>query len=122
MPPPTIVLVHGAWADGSGWNAGCATAGFCGTYSDATSGVQTVEISIRQGAGNYWEGSSFASAGEVWNTTTLSAGDWSFAFAAGSFPADGSAVQAVMTVADRAMYKDKELKPPPPGKLIIQKL
>ena len=40
----------------------------------------------------------------------------------GSFPADGSAVQAVMTVADRAMYKDKEVKPPPPGKLIIQKL
>jgi hypothetical protein len=31
-------------------------------------------------------------------------------------------VQAVMTVADRAMYKDKEVKPPPPGKLIIQKL
>jgi diguanylate cyclase (GGDEF)-like protein len=40
----------------------------------------------------------------------------------GSFPEDGSSVQAVMTVADRAMYKDKEVKPPPPGKLIIQKL
>jgi diguanylate cyclase (GGDEF)-like protein len=40
----------------------------------------------------------------------------------GSFPEDGSTVQAVMTVADRAMYKDKEVKPPPPGKLIIQRL
>jgi diguanylate cyclase (GGDEF)-like protein len=40
----------------------------------------------------------------------------------GSFPEDGSTVQGVMTVADRAMYKDKEVKPPPPGKLIIQKL
>ncbi|HEY7672756.1 MAG TPA: GGDEF domain-containing protein, partial [Gammaproteobacteria bacterium] len=40
----------------------------------------------------------------------------------GSFPEDGSTVQAIMTVADRAMYKDKEVKPPPPGKLIIQKL
>jgi diguanylate cyclase (GGDEF)-like protein len=40
----------------------------------------------------------------------------------GSFPEDGSSVQTVMTVADRAMYKDKEAKPPPPGKLIIQKL
>ena len=40
----------------SGWNAGCGTNGFCGTYSDATSGVQSVEISIRQGAGNYWNG------------------------------------------------------------------
>ena len=39
-----------------------------------------------------------------------------------SFPEDGSNVQAIMTVADRAMYKDKEVKPPPPGKLIIQKL
>jgi diguanylate cyclase (GGDEF)-like protein len=40
----------------------------------------------------------------------------------GSFPEDGSSVQTVMTVADRAMYKDKEAKPPPPGKLIIQRL
>jgi diguanylate cyclase (GGDEF)-like protein len=39
-----------------------------------------------------------------------------------SFPEDGSNVQAIMTVADRAMYKDKEVKPPPPGKLIIQRL
>ena len=33
-----------------------------------------------------------------------------------------TALQAVMTVADRAMYKDKELREPPKGKLIIQKL
>jgi diguanylate cyclase (GGDEF)-like protein len=39
-----------------------------------------------------------------------------------SFPEDGSTVQAIMTSADRAMYKDKEVKPPPAGKLIIQKL
>ena len=45
----------------SGWNAGCATVGFCGTYSDATTGVQKVEISIRRGAGNYWNGSGFSS-------------------------------------------------------------
>ena len=49
----------------SGWNAGCGTIGFCGTYSDATSGVQKVEISIRQGAGNYWNGTSFGSGSEV---------------------------------------------------------
>jgi hypothetical protein len=74
----------------STWNAGCATSGFCGTYSDATSGVQTVEISIRRGSGNYWEGASFGSASEVWNAASLSAGDWSYVFAGATFPADGS--------------------------------
>ena len=39
----------------------------------------------------------------------------------GAFPEDGSSVQAIMTVADRAMYKDKEIKPPA-GKLVIQKV
>jgi large repetitive protein len=74
----------------SGWNAGCGTIGFCGTYSDATSGVQSVEISIRQGTGNYWNGSSFGSGSEVWNTSSLAGGNWSYAFPASSFPADGT--------------------------------
>ena len=72
------------------WNAGCATNGFCGTYSDTTSGVQTVEISIRQGAGNYWNGTSFGSGSEVFQTASLAGGSWSYAFPASSFPADGS--------------------------------
>ena len=41
---------------------------------------------------------------------------------AASFPESGNALQAVMTAADRLMYKDKELREPPKGKLIIQKL
>ena len=73
----------------AGWAAGCATAGLCGTYTDATSGVASVEVSIRRGSGNYWNGSGFSSASEVWNTATLAAGNWSYAFAAASFPADG---------------------------------
>ena len=40
----------------------------------------------------------------------------------GTFPEDGNALRPVMTVADRAMYKDKEAKEPPKGKLVIQKL
>ena len=45
----------------SAWNAGCATAGFCGTASDSPgSGLQMVEISIRRGTGNYYDGSSFS--------------------------------------------------------------
>ena len=69
------------------WAAGCATAGVCGTSSDADSSVQKVEVSIRQGSGNYWNGASFASASEVWNLATGTA-NWSYNF--NSFPADGS--------------------------------
>ena len=72
----------------SGWNAGCGTNGFCGTYSDSGSGVQKVEISIRRNTGNYWSAGSFSSGSEVWNTTSLSAGNWSYTFPASNFPAD----------------------------------
>ena len=41
---------------------------------------------------------------------------------AASFPEGGNSLQAVMTAADRMMYKDKELRDPPKGKLIIQRL
>jgi len=40
---------------------------------------------------------------------------------AASFPESGNNLQAVMAAADRAMYKDKDLREPPKGKLIIQK-
>lgn len=39
-----------------------------------------------------------------------------------SFPDDGNNLQLVMTTADRAMYKDKEHREPPKGRLVIQKL
>ena len=74
----------------AGWDAGCATSGLCGTYSDATSGVTEVEVSIRQGTGNYWDGAGFSSASEVWNDATIAAGDWEYAFDSSDFPADGS--------------------------------
>jgi len=41
---------------------------------------------------------------------------------AASFPEGGNSLQAVMTGADRMMYKDKELREPPKGKLIIQRV
>jgi diguanylate cyclase (GGDEF)-like protein len=40
---------------------------------------------------------------------------------AAAYPESGNNLQAVMAAADRAMYKDKELREPPKGKLIIQK-
>ncbi len=83
----------------AGWNAGCATSGLCGTYGDGTgSGVAQVQVSIRRGAGNYWNGTAFASGAEVWNTATLVAGNWSYAFPASSFPADDSYTVRVRAV------------------------
>jgi diguanylate cyclase (GGDEF)-like protein len=38
-----------------------------------------------------------------------------------SFPENGNNLAAVMAAADRAMYKDKDLREPPKGKLIIQR-
>jgi diguanylate cyclase (GGDEF)-like protein len=40
---------------------------------------------------------------------------------AATFPENGISLQVVMAAADRLMYKDKELRDPPKGKLIIQK-
>jgi GGDEF domain-containing protein len=38
------------------------------------------------------------------------------------YPDHGNALKVVMAAADRLMYKDKELREPPKGKLIIHKL
>ena len=38
-----------------------------------------------------------------------------------NFPVDGDTLESVITAADRAMYKDKELRTQPEGKLVIQK-
>ena len=73
----------------AGWAAGCAPDGICGTATDADSAVQTVQVSIRQGAGNYWNGTTFGSATEVWNAATGTT-TWNYGFASGSFPANGS--------------------------------
>jgi diguanylate cyclase (GGDEF)-like protein len=40
---------------------------------------------------------------------------------AAAFPENANNLQAVMAMADRLMYKDKEMREPPKGKLIIQK-
>ena len=72
------------------WTAGCAGAGFCGTATDNSgAGIEKVELTIRQGAGNYWTGSAFSSASPVFVLAT-GGSSWSYAFPASSFPADGS--------------------------------
>src|SRR5262249_24110244 len=64
---PSVVTtfpVSNATYNTVGWNAGCATAGICGTSSDATSGVATVKVQIRDGvnSGKYWNGSTWQGA------------------------------------------------------------
>lgn len=59
------------------WDDGCSTAGagdVCGTASDATSGLASTTVSIRQGVGSYWDGTSFASTTEVLLATTGTGG------------------------------------------------
>ncbi len=71
----------------SSWNGGCSSA-ICGTASSGT-GLANVKVSIRQGNGNYWSVSSFGSTSEVLNTATGTT-NWSYAFPAAQFPADGT--------------------------------
>jgi hypothetical protein len=89
---PTTAITFpatGSSYNSTGWNAGCATSGFCGTASDSGSGVQKALISIEQGAGNYWNGTSFGSATEQ-KLTASGTTSWTLAFAASNFPADGA--------------------------------
>src|SRR5262249_28618654 len=61
-----------------------------GTASDATSGVQTVKLSIQQvSGGKYWNGSDFTSTSEVFNNASGTS-SWSLAFTAPNFPAGGA--------------------------------
>ena len=95
-PASTIAFPSAAVYSAASWNAGC-TSSLCGTASDTGgSGLQKVEISVRQGSGNYWNGSAFASASEVWNLASGTS-SWMYGFGASSFPADGA-----YTVSSRA--------------------
>ena len=87
---PTITFPVGGSSryNDTTWNNGCSSA-ICGTASDAASGVQKVEVSVRQGSGNYWDGSGFTSGSQVWNLASGTT-SWSLPFAASNFPAEGA--------------------------------
>jgi hypothetical protein len=73
------------------WAAGCNPDGLCGTVSDAGSGPNTVEVSVRRSStGLYWNGTSFASSTEVFRPATRSGTSWTMGLAFGSFPGDGT--------------------------------
>jgi hypothetical protein len=102
ITPPTAAIsfpVDGHSYNAAGFNAGCTTAGVCGTASDA-SGVQSAKISIKRSSdGTYWTGSAFNGTTETFNTTTLAtpggtATNWGYGL---SIPADGTYVVHVQT-------------------------
>jgi hypothetical protein len=76
----------------SAWSAGCSgVPGICGGAKDP-SGVNSVMVSIRQGSGNWWGGTSFNKTSEYFNAATLaspgaSSTGWRYPL---GLPADGS--------------------------------
>jgi len=88
---PTVAITFPASSYAGGWLAGCGTAStadICGTASDATSGLASVQVSIKQAAapGLYWNPatSSFSSATEVLMPATGTS-SWSLAAASAWF-------------------------------------
>ncbi len=80
------------YAGESLWPVGSCSAGtICGTSSDPSggTGVATVRVTVQQGSGNYWNGSSFASASSF-DLTPSGTTSWSLAFPAANFPAGGT--------------------------------
>ncbi len=70
-PSPTLTFPSdGGVYNAGGWSEGCPVAGSCGKAKD-TQGVASVVVSIRQGTGNWWGGSSFNKTSETFNAATL---------------------------------------------------
>ncbi len=74
----------GASYNAAGWNAGCGSAGLCGTASDGTAGVQQVQVSIKRSSDNtYWNGAAWSGTAENLQTATGTT-SWTYALAATS--------------------------------------
>jgi hypothetical protein len=84
VPTASITFPNGGNYTNATWS-GTLT----GSALDATSGVTSVEYAVQRGTGNYWNGTSFSSATQVFSPAT-GTNSWSAAFAASNFPADGS--------------------------------
>jgi len=101
---PTVAITFPTSAYSGGWLSGCgtsSTADICGTASDTSSGVATVQVSLRQtfAPGLYWDPatSSFSSASEVLMPATGTTA-WSLAAASAWFTTSTSyTIRAVAT-------------------------
>jgi hypothetical protein len=105
---PTVATTFPTSSYAGGWLAGCGTtavADVCGTASDATAGVASVQFSLRQSAAPnlYWDpGTSlFSSPTEVLVNASLALPSWSSPVASTIF-ANGSAYILRAVATDRA--------------------
>ena len=87
--------VNGSNYSETSWNAGCSTVvgDFCGTASDATSGLLSVQVSMRRvSTGLWWDWNavtpSFSSSTEVFFSVGTAA-TWNRSFPFANFPATG---------------------------------
>src|SRR5207245_11079354 len=62
---------------------------WAGPEGDHTTTVSTVEVTLKDPAGNYWNGTTFTGTTEStrWQATTLGAGTWSYTPGANGAPA-----------------------------------
>lgn len=95
---PAVALTFpspGVTYNAASWAGGCPVPGICGSATDASSTVSSHAVSIRQGTGNYWNGTAFASPTEVL-VSVLGTGELPLPFT--SFDVDGAyTVRAVGT-------------------------
>lgn len=87
---PVVTLTFpaaGSTYNAARWDAGCPTASICTTATDNGGPAATHVVSVRQGTGNYWDGTAFASAAEVLLPVPATG---TLAFPAANFPTDGS--------------------------------
>ncbi|GAC1326844.1 MAG: hypothetical protein NVSMB13_12580 [Mycobacteriales bacterium] len=98
QPPSALVVfpASGQSYTSANYTAGCSTPAvgdICGTASAGTGTLTLVQVSVQRVAtGLYWDGTSFASAAEVYfNASTSNAwANWTWGFGQAGFPADGS--------------------------------
>ncbi len=58
--PVTTFPADGSRYNAAAWNAGCPTAGVCGTAADAGSGIASVAVTVqRQSDNQYWNGTAW---------------------------------------------------------------
>jgi hypothetical protein len=105
VKPPTATLsfpTDKATVNVADYTSGCSPQGLCGTAADTT-GVSTVKVSIRQEGGDWWNGTGFTSATEVFTTATLASSGapstaWNLPLAR---PTDGTYTVQVQTADTR---------------------
>jgi len=96
--PPSVSITFPA--NNGSYNAAGWAGSLAGSASDATTGVASVSLTVRQGSGNYYDGTGFTSAVPVSLPASGTTG-WSYALAASRLT-DGQSYTITATATDGA--------------------